>query len=56
MMNALSGRRCLGLGRAAVTAGYKIRYFTAIELVEHLYRAVADNTVGKPSKPSAATT
>ncbi len=37
----------IGLGRAAVTAGYKVRYFTAIELVEHLYRAVADNTVGK---------
>jgi DNA replication protein DnaC len=37
----------IGLGRAAVTAGYKVRYFTAIELVEHLYRAVADNTVGR---------
>jgi DNA replication protein DnaC len=30
-----------------VTAGYKVRYFTAIAPVEHLYRAVADNTVGK---------
>ena len=37
----------IGLGTAAVTAGYKVRYFTAIELVEHLYRAVADNTVGR---------
>ena len=37
----------IGLGRAAVTAGHKVRYFTAVELVEHLYRAVADNTVGK---------
>lgn len=37
----------IGLGTAAVTAGYKVRYFTAVELVEHLYRAVADNTVGK---------
>ena len=37
----------IALGRAAVTAGYKARYFTAIDLVEHLYRAVADNTVGK---------
>lgn len=37
----------IGLGHAAVTAGHKVRYFTAIELVEHLYRAVADNTVGK---------
>ncbi len=37
----------IGLGRAAVDAGHKVRYFTAIDLVEHLYRAVADNTVGK---------
>jgi DNA replication protein DnaC len=37
----------IGLGHAAVNAGYKVRYFTAIDLVEHLYRAVADNTVGK---------
>ena len=37
----------IGLGRAAVSAGYKVRYFTAVDLVEHLYRAVADNTVGK---------
>jgi DNA replication protein DnaC len=37
----------IGLGRAAVTAGHRVRYFTAVDLVEHLYRAVADNTVGK---------
>lgn len=37
----------IGLGRAAVEAGHKVRYFTAIELVEHLYRAIADNTVGR---------
>jgi DNA replication protein DnaC len=37
----------IALGRAAVEAGYKVRYFTAIDLVEHLYRAVADNTVGR---------
>ena len=37
----------IGLGRAAVNAGHKVRYFTAVELVEHLYRAVADNTVGR---------
>ena len=37
----------IGLGRVAVEAGHKVRYFTAVELVEHLYRAVADNTVGK---------
>ena len=30
-----------------MTAGHKVRYFTAVDLVEHLYRAVADNTVGK---------
>ena len=28
----------IALGHAAVTAGYKVRYFTAIDLVEHLYR------------------
>ena len=37
----------IALGRAAVEAGHKVRYFTAIDLVEHLYRAVADNTVGR---------
>src|ERR1700712_2695978 len=31
----------IGLGQAAVAAGFKVRYFTAIDLVEHLYRAVA---------------
>jgi len=37
----------IGLGHAAVTAGHRVRYFTAVDLVEHLYRAVADNTVSK---------
>lgn len=37
----------IALGHAAVEAGHKVRYFTAVELVEHLYRAVADNTVGR---------
>jgi DNA replication protein DnaC len=37
----------IALGRAAVEHGHKVRYFTAVELVEHLYRAVADNTVGR---------
>jgi len=37
----------IALGTAAVEAGHKVRYFIAVELVEHLYRAVADNTVGK---------
>ena len=35
----------IALGRAAVEAGYRVRYFTAIELVEWLYRFLADNTV-----------
>lgn len=37
----------IALGRAAVEAGQRVRYFTAIELVETLWRALADNTVGK---------
>jgi DNA replication protein DnaC len=40
----------IGLGRAAVTAGHRARYFTAVELIEHLWRAVADNTVGRAVK------
>ena len=35
-----------GLGTAAIHAGLKVRYFTA-DLVEALYRGLADNTVGK---------
>jgi DNA replication protein DnaC len=37
----------IALGRAAVEAGQRVRYYTAIELVETLWRALADNTVGK---------
>jgi DNA replication protein DnaC len=37
----------IGLGIAAVAAGHKVRYFAAADLVETLYRALADNTVGK---------
>jgi DNA replication protein DnaC len=37
----------VGLGVAAVEAGHRVRYFTAAELVETLYRALADNSVGK---------
>ena len=37
----------VGLGVTAVEAGHKVRYFTAAELVETLYRALADNSVGK---------
>ena len=37
----------IALGHAAVDAGHRVRYFTAAELVETLYRGLADNTVGK---------
>jgi DNA replication protein DnaC len=37
----------VALGHQAVDAGYRVRYFTATELVETLYRALADNSVGK---------
>jgi DNA replication protein DnaC len=30
-----------------VTTGLRVRYFTAAELVENLYRGLADNSVGK---------
>ena len=37
----------IGLGHAAVTAGYRVRYLPAAELIEQLYRGLADNSVGK---------
>lgn len=37
----------VALGVAAVNAGHRVRYFTAAELVETLYRSLADNSVGK---------
>src|SRR5690606_15561057 len=37
----------VALGHAAVAAGHKVRYLTAAELVEQLYRGVADNSVGR---------
>ena len=37
----------VALGHAAVDAGRRVRYFTAAELVDTLYRGLADNTVGK---------
>jgi DNA replication protein DnaC len=37
----------IGLGHAAVAAGHRVRYFTAVDLVDTLYRGLADNTVGK---------
>ena len=33
--------------RRSIHAGHKVRYFTAADLVETLYRGLADNTVGK---------
>lgn len=37
----------VALGVAAVAAEHKVRYFTAAELVETLYRGLADNSVGR---------
>jgi hypothetical protein len=37
----------VALGTAAVAAGHKVRYFTAAELAETLYRGLADNSVGR---------
>jgi len=37
----------VGLGHAAVEAGYRVRYLPAAELVETLYRGMADNSVGR---------
>jgi len=37
----------VALGIAAVQAGRKVRYFTAAELTETLYRGLADNSVGR---------
>ena len=35
----------IGCGHAAVHAGFKVRYFTAADLIEVLYRGLADNTL-----------
>jgi DNA replication protein DnaC len=37
----------VALGAAAVQAGHKVRYLTAAELTETLYRGLADNSVGR---------
>jgi DNA replication protein DnaC len=37
----------IGLGLAAVAEGRRVRYFTAADLVETLYRGLADNSVGR---------
>ncbi len=40
-------RALIALGSVAIQAGHKVRYFTAADLIETLYRGLADNTVGK---------
>ena len=37
----------VALGYAAVAAGHRVRYFAAADLVETLYRGLADNSVGR---------
>jgi DNA replication protein DnaC len=37
----------IALGHAAVASGMRVRYFTAVDLVEDLYRGLADNSVGR---------
>jgi DNA replication protein DnaC len=37
----------VALGVAAVHAGHRVRYFTAADLIETLYRGLADNSVGR---------
>ena len=37
----------VALGVAAVQAGHKVRYFTAADLVDTLYRGLADNSVAR---------
>jgi DNA replication protein DnaC len=37
----------IALGHAAAHAGHRVRYLTAVELVEKLFAGLADNTVGK---------
>jgi DNA replication protein DnaC len=37
----------VALGHAAIEAGHRVRYFSAVELVETLYRGLADNSVGR---------
>ena len=37
----------VALGHGAIDAGFRVRYFSAVELVETLYRGLADNSVGR---------
>ncbi len=39
--------KLVALGVASVEAGHRVRYSTAAELVETLYQALADNSVGR---------
>jgi DNA replication protein DnaC len=41
-------RLLVALGVAAVQAGHKVRYFTAADLAETLYRGLADNSCAVP--------
>ena len=41
----------VALGHHAVEVGHRVRYFTATELIETLYRALADNSVGQGHHP-----
>lgn len=49
MVSAGTGKAHLlvALGHAAVEAGHRVRYFAATDLVETLYRGLADNSVGR---------
>jgi DNA replication protein DnaC len=37
----------VALGHHAIESGHRVRYFTATDLIETLYRALADNSVGR---------
>ena len=37
----------VALGHSAIEAGFRVRYFSVVELVETLYRGLADNSVGR---------
>ena len=52
-----TGKSHLGeaLGRAACQAGHRVRFFAADDLIEALYRGLADNTVGKLIRACCAT-
>ena len=37
----------IALGHAAIQNGHRVRYYTATELIEDLWKATADNTIGR---------